>query len=407
MNYRVGVMALAIGSCLSVSAHTSASANNNDEAFSACVKDLSERARAENISQNVIDEVLSQVQYVPRVIELDRRQPEFTQTFHDYFGLRINEQRIQTGRELLLQHQSLLQKLTREYGIPPQYLVAFWGMETNFGSYLGKMKVLDSLATLACDTRRGEYFTIELMQALRLVEKGVANHASMVGSWAGAMGNMQFMPSAYIQYGVDGDGDGVANLWKSIPDALTSAAYFLQQLGWQRELRWGREVLLPDGFDYAQTGRVNARPLREWASLGVKDVFKNPLPPLDLTASVLLPSGHKGPAFIVYDNFNVIMKWNRSEFYALSVGVLADQIKGVRGLRVEPPKTEPLSKAKVTEIQQALLDFGADVGVVDGVFGSKTTAGLQEFQRQRGLVADGFPDATTINSLLVKTQTQQ
>ena len=255
-------MALAIGSCLSVSAHTSASANNNDEAFSACVKDLSERARAENISQNVIDEVLSQVQYVPRVIELDRRQPEFTQTFHDYFGLRINEQRIQTGRELLQQHQSLLQKLTREYGIPSQYLVAFWGMETNFGSYLGKMKVLDSLATLACDTRRGEYFTIELMQALRLVEKGVANHASMVGSWAGAMGNMQFMPSAYIQYGVDGDGDGVANLWKSIPDALTSAAYFLQQLGWQRELRWGREVLLSDGFDYAQKGSVNARPLR-------------------------------------------------------------------------------------------------------------------------------------------------
>lgn len=367
--------------------------------FDQCVTGLKQRALAVDIAPAIVESQLGAVQYVARVIELDRRQPEFTETFHNYLGQRVNDQRINRGRQLLKQHYPLLLELTREYGIPPQYLVAFWGLETNFGSYLGKMNVLDSLTTLACDPRRSEFFTLELLEALRLVEAGVADHDTMLGSWAGAMGNMQFMPSAYRRYGLDADGDNKADLWNSLPDAFTSAAHFLNQLGWQRDLRWGREVTLPKGFDYALAGRDVRKPLAEWRTLGVRDVQGNVLPALNLPASIIIPSGHTGPVFVVYRNFDVIMGWNRSEYYALAVGHLADRINGGGALTVLPPDDERLTIETVKAIQATLTASGYDAGPADGIFGTQTKRALRDLQKAKGWVADGYPSAQVMEQL--------
>ncbi|MGC1510125.1 lytic murein transglycosylase [Ketobacter sp.] len=367
--------------------------------FKRCVPRLQQRARAEKIADDVVEKQLGAVQYVARVIELDRRQPEFSETFYNYLTLRVNDQRITQGRELLKKHYDLLLKLTHQYGVPPQYIVSFWGLETNFGTYLGKMNVLDSLATLACDPRRSEFFTKELMEALRLVETGVADHDTMLGSWAGAMGNMQFMPSAYRRFAVDGDGDGKADLWNSLPDAFTSAANFLQHLGWEKEVRWGREIRLPEKFDYALAGRDVTKPLKEWSRMGITDVTGNALPELDLKSSVIIPAGHNGPSFMVYDNFHVIMDWNRSEFYAIAVGRLADRINGAGALKVPPPQTERMNRDDVRWIQEALNSLGYDTGEPDGIFGSRTKRALRDFQKSKNMVADGFPSEEVIARL--------
>jgi membrane-bound lytic murein transglycosylase B len=373
--------------------------NADAEDFQQCVLRLQQRALAENLSKQVVENQLGAVRYVARVIELDRKQPEFTETFYNYLGRRVNDQRITRGRELLLTHRRLLNELTRQYGVPAQYIVAFWGLETNFGSYLGKMNVLDSLATLACDPRRSEFFTLELLEALHLVEAGVADHDTMLGSWAGAMGNMQFMPSAYRRFALDADGDGKADLWNSLPDAFTSAAHFLQNLGWQRDVRWGREILLPPDFDYAQAGRDVRKSLKEWRKMGITDIRGNVLPALDLPASVIIPSGHTGPSFMVYHNFDVIMGWNRSEFYALSVGHLADRINGGGALRVAPVNTERLDLETVKWVQSNLNQAGYDAGVEDGIFGTKTKRALRKYQQAQGWVADGFPSDEVLKQL--------
>ena len=366
--------------------------------FPQCVTRLQAQARSEGLAETLVTGPLAQVQFVPRVIELDRRQPEFTETFTNYFNRRVSAQRIERGRQLLREQAPLLQKLVRQYGVPPQYLVAFWGLETNFGSYLGKMPTLDSLATLACDQRRSRFFTTELFEALRLLQTpGVT--PPLRGSWAGAVGHTQFMPSAYRRYAVDGDGDGRIDLWGSVADALTSAANFLQALGWQRELRWGREVLLPPNFDYGQMGLKHRRPLAEWAQQGLRTAFDGRLPGADVKAALLLPTGAQGPAFLVYDNFDVIMGWNRSEFYALAVGHLADRINGAGRLKRTPPPLPRLSLDKVRALQSQLNAEGFDAGDADGILGPATRYAIRAFQRAQGLVADGYPSEAVFGAL--------
>ncbi len=368
--------------------------------FAACVADLQTTARAEGISEHVVDDVLGKVNHLDRVIELDRKQPEFTQTFTNYYTRRVTPERVERGRQLLDRYHDVLAEIERRFGVPPRYLVAFWGLETNFGAYFGDIPVPDSLATLACDPRRSSFFTAELMQALRIVDAGDISPDRMVGSWAGAMGHVQFMPSVFEKYAVDADHDGRRDLWDSVPDALASAANFLHGLGWQRGLRWGREVRLPDGFDYALAGRGQARPLSEWVKLGVTDAFGRPLPRLDLPAAVLVPSGHRGPAFLVYDNFDVIMGWNRSEFYALSVGRLADEIAGAGPLQRPPPAdAEPMSRDQVRQLQADLGRLGYDAGQPDGIFGSATRRALSRFQQHRHLVADGNLDGAVLDAV--------
>lgn len=367
--------------------------------FSSCLIDLQHQARAEGISATVVDKALGSVKFVPRVIELDRRQPEFTETFANYLNNRVNTSRVSQGRLLLVKHKALLDQLTQQYGVPAQYLISFWGMETNYGSYLGKMPILDSLATLACDQRRSRFFTKELFEALRLIENKHIDQQTMLGSWAGAMGHTQFMPSAYQRYAVDGDGNGRADLWNSVPDALTSAANFLQALGWQKDLRWGREVKLPANFPYELAG-TGGKPLSQWSKLGIRTADGLSLANLDIKASLLIPAGHKGPAFLAYENFDVIMRWNRSYFYAISVGYLADRINGAGELKTPPPADAPrLSVEKIQGLQEKLNVLGYKAGEADGIFGSGTRQAVRDFQQAHKLVADGYPDTAVFEAL--------
>lgn len=372
--------------------------------FSQCIAGLRERARAEHLPARVTDGVLAKLKPQPRVIELDRAQPEFTQTFADYLDRRVTPERVERGRQLLTEYGPFLSELTARYGVPGRYLIAFWGLETNFGADLGTMPTLDSLATLACDKRRSDYFADELMTALMLLNRESLSPGEMQGSWAGAIGHTQFMPSVYLKYAVDGDHDGHVNLWKSKRDALASAANFLADLGWQRGARWGREVLLPDGFPYAQSGLANRQPLGRWAGLGVTPTDKTRLPEAAMAGSLLLPAGHTGPAFLVYDNFNVIMKWNRSEFYGLTVGLLADRLAGA-GALARPPSTgeRALSRDTIERIQGRLNHLGFDAGAADGVMGPATRSALRAFQKSAGIIADGYPDDATLSALAVQT----
>lgn len=368
--------------------------------FDECVADLQARATDEGISEETATQVLSRVERVDRVIELDRKQPEFTASFHDYLGKRVTDKRVTRGRELLEEHAALLRDITAETGVPGHYLMAFWGLETNFGTYKGKMSIPSSLTTLACDQRRSDYFTRQLMDALRIIERGDVAAEKMEGSWAGAMGHMQFMPSVYLKHAVDADGSGNVDLWGSIPDALTSAGRFLEDMGWNRNERWGREVRLPEGFDYSQIrGRKDKRPLSEWRDLGLRNAFGGELPVADMQASLLLPAGHEGPAFLVYENFRVIMGWNRSEFYALAVGHLADRIAGGGPLQQPPPDHPPLSRDQVEALQAALNERGHDAGPEDGILGSGTRNALRDFQDKAGLRADGYPDPESLERL--------
>jgi membrane-bound lytic murein transglycosylase B len=277
--------------------------------------------------------------------------------------------------------------------------MSFWGLETNFGQYKGKMSTIRSLVTLACDKRRSQFFTEELMLALKLAEREDLDPKLMVGSWAGAMGHTQFMPSAYMKYAVDGDGDNKIDLWHSVPDALTSAANFLQHLGWQRGYRWGREVSLKEDFGYHNSGMDNAGPLAKWGKLGVNKTNGKAIGKADIEAALIVPAGHKGPAFLVYDNFEVIMRWNRSQFYAIAVGRLADRISGAGELHQPPVDTPNLTNTQLLSLQQKLTSLGFDVGKPDGIMGPATQKGIRDFQFSKKMVADGFPHTDVFAAL--------
>lgn len=364
-----------------------------------CYPDWQQKAQALGLSKQITESVIPGLQHLPRVLELDRRQPEFTASFADYFNTRVSEQRIERGRELMKEHRALLNRLTREYGVPAQYLIAFWGLETNYGSFKGKMSILDALATLACDPRRKDFFTAQLFDAFYLLQDYRLEPDIMVGSWAGAVGHTQFMPGNYRRFAVDGDGDGRIDLWNSIPDALTSAANFLKSLGWQSGERWGREVRLPENFPYLELVERRKRSLREWQQLGLTTAQGTKLPIEDMQATLILPAGHTGPAFLAYDNFNVIMGWNRSEFYALSVGHLADRINGAGRLAVAPPDQPRLSIAQVRALQERLKERSLMEGPADGILGPATRQAIRAYQQQQGMIPDGFPAPSLFKAL--------
>lgn len=368
--------------------------------FDECMAKIGSQAKTEGISDKTVQYVLGKAKHIPRIIELDRRQPEFTQTFANYFNNRINEERVQRGRELLAKYRPLLDKIYSETGVPSQFLISFWGLESNYGGHFGEWSVTDSLATLACDPRRSSFFTQELLNALRIIDAGDIAPERMLGSWAGAMGHMQFMPSTYLSYAKDMDGDGRRDLWGSIPDALGSAANFLRQLGWVSGLNWGQEVRLPPRFDYSLAGRGHMLSLAEWVKLGVTSTSGAPLNASEHKATLLVPSGHQGPAFLVTRNFQIIMRWNRSEFYALSVGHLADRIAGAGGLH-RPPQAETvkISREQVRQLQMDLSALGIDAGEADGVMGSATRQAISRFQQNTQRIADGHLDATLLHAI--------
>ncbi len=368
-------------------------ATSTQEQWLNCVGGLKQTALAEGISPTTVDDVFANISQLPRVIASDRSQPEFTQTFTEYYSKRVTDFRVSKGRNLLATHAPLLTRIQEKTGVPPQYLVAFWGLETNFGSYFGNLPIPSALATLACDSRRAEFFTRELLATLQIVDGGDMTAENLVGSWAGAIGHMQFMPTTFLQYAVDEDGDGRRDLLGSVSDALLSGGTYLATMGWESGFRWGREVRLPGDFDYALSGSDQWRPLSEWANMGVTDTAGRPLQTMPLESAVLIPTGHKGPAFLVYPNFRIIMKWNRSEFYAISVGRLADRIAGA-GLLAQPlPSIEAsqLSTQALLQLQENLQLLGFDAGKPDGVMGPATRRAIQSFQTTHQQIADGYP----------------
>ncbi|WP_460233812.1 lytic murein transglycosylase [Aurantivibrio plasticivorans] len=371
---------------------------NQPDSFEACILRLQAEGRELGINSAMLS-LLSNVQQIKRTITLDRNQPEFVQTFSGYYLQRVNTIRIRKGRDMLQKHRAFLGELLREYGVPPQYLVSFWALESNFGRNVGNMPTLDTLATLACDQRRSDYFSTELFAALRVMEQHQIKPELMQGSWAGAVGQTQFMPSVFLQHGVDGDDDGAVDLWRSEKDALRSAANYLSHIGWQRELRWGREVRLPRDFQYHLAGINNPQTLSYWRDLGITKVDGKPVEGDGIVASLIIPSGEEGPKFLVYDNFHVIMKWNRSQFYALAVGILADRINGAGTLYAEPPKSEAMTKQQVLAVQQKLKDLGFDPGDVDGVLGPATAMAVRQYQYSISHVADGFVDYGLMSQL--------
>ena len=370
------------------------------EEFSSWLEELRQEARTNGISESTLHEALDNLDPIPRVTELDRRQPEFTQTFWRYLDSRVTEKRIERGRTLLKKHKGLFDTIERRYGVQPRFLVAFWGLETNFGDYLGSFSVIGSLATLAHDPRRSDFFRSELLAALSIIDDGHISAANMLGSWAGAMGQPQFMPSTFVRYAVDGDSDGRQDIWHTLPDVFASAANFLSESGWQGDKTWGREVKIPSDFNLELTGKKVKKTLAAWQNLGVKRITGQELPKVDIEASLILPAGHAGPAFLVYNNFHTILRWNRSDFYAIAVGYLADRIIGRRPLlSFRPASEQPLSRNQVEKIQELLIARGYDPGGIDGVIGSQTRLAIKEFQRTAKLPADGHPSAELLEIL--------
>lgn len=367
-------------------------AADNDD-FEQCISNMKVQATSAGFSDYIVNDVIPTLSPLKRVIALDQRQPEFSQSFADYLKLRLTHYHIQTGRKKLREHKVLFDKLSKQYGIPAQYLVAFWGLETNFGRHKGKMSVLNSLATLACDQRRSKYFTSEIFDLFHLIDNKTVTVKQLEGSWAGAMGHMQFMPSAFRKYAIDGDNDGKIDLWQSETDALTSAANYLNSIGWREKERWGRQVKLPENFAFEKIKFDQFYSLATFKNLGVTRANGTALSDYKIDAELVLPAGARGPAFLVYPNFNVIMKWNLSENYALSVGLLANRIQGAAGLKVNKNTQVDLYKSvELQALQEKLNTIGYDVGKPDGIWGPKSRKAIRLYQLQNGLVGDGFPN---------------
>lgn len=298
------------------------------EEFNTWLDTLKIEARSKGISQSTIESSLSGIKPIPRVIELDRKQPEFTLTFKEYLRRVVSDRRIRIGKAKLVEHEKLLAEITIKYGVQPRYIIALWGIETDFGRITGGFPVISSLATLAYDGRRSKFFRKELFLALKIVDKGHITAKDMLGSWAGAMGQNQFMPSSFHAYAVDYNRDGSKDIWKTLPDIFASIANYLSKSGWQGDQTWGRAVRLPDKFSSKLLGRKIKKGLNQWHELGVRKLSGKDLPKRNLLSSIIRPEkGMVGPAFVVYHNYGVILKWNRSNYFATAVGTLSDNIK--------------------------------------------------------------------------------
>lgn len=370
-----------------------------DQTFDEWLADLRAEAALLGISASTLA-ALDNIAPLERVLELDNSQPEFVQTFTRYIDLRVTPGQVSRGQQLLQQHGVLLGYVQARYGVQPQYLAAFWAIESNFGRATGGFSVLEALATLAYDPRRADFFRRELLTALRIIDDGHIAPERMSGSWAGAMGQLQFLPSVFDRYGVDGDGDGRIDIWNSLPDVFHSAANFLSQSGWRGDQRWGREVVLPDDFDYRQSGTGVTKPLSEWRELGISTLDGNPIPVVaGMEASVILPAGASGPAFLGYGNFRATMAYNPSTFYALTVGHLADRFAGGPAIQNMPENEQALSVAEVQELQELLNLRGFDSGTPDGRVGRMTRAAIRAYQDSAGMPMDGYASGQLLAAL--------
>lgn len=374
-------------------------ASDAPASFETWLAEYRRHAAAQGISEATLTSALDGVRYRPRVLELDRSQPEFVRPIWQYLDTAVSQTRVGEGRARLDEHRDTALRMQERYGVPAEIVVAIWGIESNYGGNFGDFSTLEALATLAFDGRRRDFARGELLAALRIIEAGDIEPQRMIGSWAGAMGHTQFIPSSFESYAVDGDGDGRRDIWKSIPDVMASTANYLAQAGWRPGEPWGVEVSLPSGFDYAQTELNTRYASHEWAAQGVRPIAGGRLPDFD-QASVIAPAGAQGPAFLVGPNYRAILRYNNATSYALAVGTLAERIAGREGIRSAWPRDEqPLSRSQVRELQQALNAQGFDVGTPDGIMGPNTRRGLRAYQQSIGVIPDGFATLSLLERL--------
>ena len=363
--------------------------------FRRFVEGLWPEAKARGVSRATFDEAFRGVGPDPKIIALTRKQSEFVRPIWAYIDDAVSAQRLKRGREMAQEWEQTLGRIESAYGVPRSIVLGVWGMETNFGSFTGSIYAIRALSTLAFTRYRGDFFRDELLTALQILEREPIGRDQMVGSWAGAMGQTQFMPSSFMKYAVDGNRDGRRDIWRSVPDALASTANYLREQGWRPGLPWGFEVELPEGFDF-RNFRLG---FGSWAHLGVRRMDRQPMPKAG-EATLFLPGGASGPAFLITDNYAVIKTYNSSDAYAMGVAHLGDRVMGGRPIQGEwPSKERQLDKNEREELQKRLLALGFYSGDADGKLGTKSREAVRNFQLQRGLIPDGYADAAVLREL--------
>lgn len=372
---------------------------DQNQRFARWIADFSASARAAGITEETLRLAFDGVRFIPRVTEADSAQPEFTRSVWDYLDSAVSAQRIARGQDRLLQSRPAIDAAAARYGVPAEILVAIWGMESNYGSNTGDIPTIDALATLGFEGRREAWARTQLLAALKILQNRDIDRAQMVGSWAGAMGQTQFLPTNFLAYAVDADGDSRRDIWGSLPDVMASTANFLARSGWQAGQPWGQEVRLPPGFDLALADADVRQPASAWAAQGVQSMDGAPLPTL-ADSALLLPAGARGPAFLVGPNFRTVLRYNNSTSYALAIGLLAQGLAGGPAVQTAWPRdVAPLSRSQLLALQTALNARGFDSGTPDGTMGPATRRGIRLYQRSLGLPADGYPTLELLQGL--------
>lgn len=373
------------------SAVVNTQAQTSNIAFNRWIERFRGRARAAGIRDATFDAAFQGVRYNVDVVQKDRNQSEFTKQIWEYLDSAASETRVKNGRAALRKNKALLAKIEATYGVEAEVVAAVWGLESAYGTFRGDIPIIEALATLAFDGRRGKFFETQLLSALRIIQSGDVAPRKMTGSWAGAMGHTQFIPTSYLAYAVDFTGDGKRDIWSDNPaDALASTAAYLRHYGWKKGQPWGVEVVLPKGFDHSQTGERIKKSPTQWAALGVRDT-KGGKVPNHGRASILLPAGARGAAFMIFDNFHVIERYNTADAYVIGVGHLSDRIAGGGPLKSGWPRGDRnLRFSEKKEMQRLLTKRGFNTLGVDGVIGPNTIQAIRNFQRSQGMTPDGY-----------------
>lgn len=368
--------------------------------FDAWIGAFRRRALSQGISSATFDRAFAGVSYDPDVIKRDRNQSEFTKTLWEYLDSAVSDTRIRNGKSALRQNSRVLDGIEAKYGVEKEVVAAVWGLESAYGAFRGDNDLIGSLATLAFDGRRGKFFESQLIAALKIIQSGDVAPRKMTGSWAGAMGHTQFIPTSYLAYAVDFTGDGKRDIWSDDPsDALASTAAYLAQFGWVKGQPWGVEVVLPSGFDYAEASRKIQRSPDAWAALGVRGADGQPVPNYG-RASILLPAGAQGAAFMIFKNFSVIERYNAADAYVIGVGHLSDRLKGSGPFRANWPRGDRALKfAERKELQRRLTQAGFNTQGVDGKIGPLTIDAVRGYQRSIGVVPDGYASLSILQKL--------
>jgi membrane-bound lytic murein transglycosylase B len=406
-SYVLGLSALSLSACMGGGVPMSGPAARPtpmrpvpNPAFDAWVAQFRGRALNAGIPPAIADRALSEAGFLPDVIARDRRQTEFTRTLEDYLAIAVSDTRLEGGRAALAREAATLRAIEARFGVEPEVMTAIWGLESRYGSERGEIPVISALATLAFDGRRGAFFESQLVAALRILQRGDTTAANLRGSWAGAMGHTQFIPTTYQEYAVDFTGNGRRDIWAENPaDALASAANYLARMGWQRGQPWGVEVRLPEGFNTSLAGRGSTRPVAEWAAMGIRTMRGGSLPDHG-AASVILPDSARGPAFLIFRNFSVLMRYNNSEFYVIGIGHLSDRLRGGGPILGDfQPDRFGLRLAERQEIQRLLTRAGFDTQGADGVIGPNSEAAIRAWQQARGQDVTGQPSRAMLEQL--------